>query len=90
MFGEIVWKYEIYSKLTKWMTLEDLTIKWDASMGVINRSKAILCTMKEILREWNSAKGVFTEFAKLSDSGSFILCIIRDPSESVEKETVVI
>ena len=54
--GEIVWKYGIRTKLTKGTTLEDLTIKWDASMGAINQSNAISCTVKGILGEWDPAR----------------------------------
>ena len=92
MVGEIVWKYGIRSKLTKGTTLEDLTIKWDASNAtrVIDESNALLCTAKGILGEWDPTEGAFREFAKPGDSGSFILPIVKDPSESVEEEAVVI
>ena len=92
MTGEIVWKYGIRSKLTKGTTLEHLTIKLDASncTRAVDESNAVPCTAMGILGEWDPTEGAFREFAKPGDSGSFILRIVKDPSESVEEEAVVI
>lgn len=90
--GEILWKYGIQTKLTKGTSLHTVAINWDANdvMKAEEQANRTLCTASGILGQWDPSEGTFTDFAKPGDSGSFVLRVVRDPSESLEPEAVVI
>ena len=90
--GELLYKYGIRTALTSGTSLDTIIINWDANTAdrADDDFSGTLCTASAILGQWDPSEGSFTEFAKPGDSGSFVLRVVRDPSESVESEAVVV
>jgi hypothetical protein len=90
--GELLYKYGIRTALTSGTSLDAIIINWDANTAdrAGDDVSGTLCTASAILGQWDPSEGSFTEFAKPGDSGSLVLRVVRDPSESVESEAVVV
>jgi len=89
--GELLYKYGIRTALTSGTSV-DANINWGANTAdrAGDDVSGTLCTVSAILGQWDPSEGSFTDFAKPGDSGSLVLRVVRDPSESVESEAVVV
>jgi hypothetical protein len=90
--GELLYKYGIRTGLTSGTSLGTIIINWDANSAdrADDDVRGTRSTASAILGQWDPCEGEFMHFARGGDSGSFVFKVVRNPSEPVESEAVIV